>query len=1038
MGEVVERISVGYGFASGGAPLERGRLAASQALLKAREMNPSLVWLMTNTDDAVGEVVRGVRSILEECPMIGQVMSRLPAPVDPASSGSVWCQIISSPYIRAKIGFCRARSDDFQGELTEAFQRSYFIGKDSFSKEGIQEESHLKKYFYRRPTFAAALFTTGQGDRETSEALVAGFLQKNFQGKVPFLTSAIPRGRGNGCLIADDDIVKEGTIIAVIKSDLNFIMKRFHQFEPTGNKLVPTRTEGRMIIEFNGRPALSEYLSAVGADEKSRSLLPELFGTHPLAQRTTDGRYQILMPEDLGGEPSLVMPCEFCLESPFYLMAPVSPQNAVKMKPGLSRGGLLLDDTTAFHLILRNPDLNDRPLDLVVSREPEGQFPRTIQMHPLGKVSAYIPEEECPAEASHLSLAFSKELHPIAVASSINEQLFENVLRLKNLNQMVFDGIGYGIAVLNKDRKILHCNETYTAMTGLTGEDLEREASCSTEKFGDSCHECMVLEAFETGSFTGHEVEKKVGENDLYLRIDAFPLKDEDGETHSVVEVIRDLSEIRKLQISLEREKRKMEAVVEGMAEPVYIVSPEFDIQFVQHVPESLPVIEDYFGKKCYKAIFKRDGRCPWCRLEETLEKGEVIRQMVRIEDGEGEEKHYQITFSPWKDEEGRTAAAICLLVDITSQKEMEHYMIQSEKLRSLSVLSAGMAHELKNPLGAINFNLEVLMNLEKDDYSSLILDAIKDDAVRINRIVNNLLSFARTGARSFSPVDLEEVLESSLELFRTLIDEEKVEVTSSFEPGLPMITGNFQDLQQVFGNLISNSLEAMPVGGKIDIRARAVRYDYGSAKKLNKVIILDDKERHTTLLKKLKAEGDLLVEYYQRESDALFAVNSDPLSCPDVIFIGDGVSRGTALVSFLKKLEDLPAKTKVIVVDDTGKGGEGMNRDQTSIIESIHSSAEIETYIELIRKGVSSNKSSTVEPAVVEVSFADTGFGIPTDVQDRIYDPFFTTKIGSKGNGLGLSVVHKILENHSTSINVVSRPGLGTTFLLRFPVLLT
>ena len=77
----------------------------------------------------------------------------------------------------------------------------------------------------------------------------------------------------------------------------------------------------------------------------------------------------------------------------------------------------------------------------------------------------------------------------------------------------------------------------------------------------------------------------------------------------------------------------------------------------------------------------------------------------------------------------------------------------------------------------------------------------------------------------------------------------------------------------------------------------------------------------------------------------------------------------------------------------------------------------------------------SVAKPNVVEVSFEDTGSGIPDDVLPKIFDPFFTTKPVGEGTGLGLSIVHKIIQGHGGAIRVKSQVGKGTTFFVELPI---
>src|SRR5512139_2239042 len=114
--------------------------------------------------------------------------------------------------------------------------------------------------------------------------------------------------------------------------------------------------------------------------------------------------------------------------------------------------------------------------------------------------------------------------------------------------------------------------------------------------------------------------------------------------------------------------------------------------------------------------------------------------------------------------------------------------MVHSEKLNSLAILSAGMAHELNNPLGAINFNIEILKRREKDRDSQEILESIRKDVLRINRIVGSLLSFSRSKSISTGRVSLAEVIEASLELFQVVIERRKIDVRKSYAEGLPPV----------------------------------------------------------------------------------------------------------------------------------------------------------------------------------------------------------------------------------------------------------
>jgi hypothetical protein len=128
------------------------------------------------------------------------------------------------------------------------------------------------------------------------------------------------------------------------------------------------------------------------------------------------------------------------------------------------------------------------------------------------------------------------------------------------------------------------------------------------------------------------------------------------------------------------------------------------------------------------------------------------------------------------------------------------------------------MSVEIQRKLG------EILKRREKDAEYREVLESIRKDVLRINRIVGNLLSFSRSGAASSGWIALHEVIDVALELFQVVIGRQHIDVRRSYAAGLPPVWGNAQDLQQVFINLIANAVDAMPAGARSRSWSRRTR----------------------------------------------------------------------------------------------------------------------------------------------------------------------------------------------------------------------
>jgi PAS domain S-box-containing protein len=199
----------------------------------------------------------------------------------------------------------------------------------------------------------------------------------------------------------------------------------------------------------------------------------------------------------------------------------------------------------------------------------------------------------------------------------------------------------------------------------------------------------------------------------------------------------------------------------------------------------------------------------------------------------DGSEFPVEISLSYVETSEGMTAMA--LVTDITERKRVEaelqrqrDTLYQTEKLAALGTLSAGIAHEMNNPLGIITSRIEVmLLDAEEQNLPTQVLEDLQvlhRATQRVARIATNLRSFARQTPREHTRVDLNAVVAETLLLMQKPLEVDGITLITSLDPGLGPILGDANTLQQVLLNLVTNAREAMASGGgEIRIETRVV-----------------------------------------------------------------------------------------------------------------------------------------------------------------------------------------------------------------------
>src|ERR1700691_3758093 len=180
-------------------------------------------------------------------------------------------------------------------------------------------------------------------------------------------------------------------------------------------------------------------------------------------------------------------------------------------------------------------------------------------------------------------------------------------------------------------------------------------------------------------------------------------------------------------------------------------------------------------------------------------------------------------SIAPLVGKNGARLGRLILLDDITQRVRLEDQMVQTEKLTSLGLLAAGVAHEVNTPLAVISNYIQMLAKqIPADDPRQKTIERIVKQTFRASEIVNNLLNFSRTGAAEFVEVDINSVLEETLTLVQHPFKTAQVNVIKNYKETLPPVLGSITRLQQVFLNLFMNARDAMPQGGLLEVRTGA------------------------------------------------------------------------------------------------------------------------------------------------------------------------------------------------------------------------
>jgi two-component system, NtrC family, sensor kinase len=224
-----------------------------------------------------------------------------------------------------------------------------------------------------------------------------------------------------------------------------------------------------------------------------------------------------------------------------------------------------------------------------------------------------------------------------------------------------------------------------------------------------------------------------------------------------------------------------------------------------------------------YKFALRQDASPKVIEFPSNGPNGNVAKQ----ENGNGAAPHVHeiilnIAIAPLVSRELEQIGRLIIFDDVTDRDELERRLVQADKLSSIGLLAAGVAHEVNTPLAVISTYAQMLTKqVAGDDQKSRLLDKIAKQTFRASEIVNSLLNFSRTSPTAFDDLDLNRVIHECLPMIEHQMEKTGIRIQLDLEDGLPLVKGNSGKLQQVFLNLFLNARDAMASGGTLRISSR-------------------------------------------------------------------------------------------------------------------------------------------------------------------------------------------------------------------------
>jgi len=394
----------------------------------------------------------------------------------------------------------------------------------------------------------------------------------------------------------------------------------------------------------------------------------------------------------------------------------------------------------------------------------------------------------------------------------------------------IFDTAANLIISVDREGNIIDCNTRVYSVLGYTQEEIIGKPIASIvhpdylARAQESLRDTLVW-GYTYG--TEYRMVRRDGRL-IDVRLNSSGLKDRSGEYDRAICIISDITEGRHMEEAVRQAYAEIERIFNATADAMRVIDREFNVLRVNDAFTALSGVsrQDALTRKCYQDMACQLCQTPHCPMARIVEGADHFEGEVEATRSDGTITFCILSATPLLGADGKLTGIVETLKDITELRKAQEQLQHSQLLASLGEMTAGIAHEVNNPLGSVLLYSEFLMASDVPAQTRKDLKVIHDEAKRAARIMTDLLTYSRKAKYDVRRLDLHRTLVKLLDMRRYTERVNNIAVATDFTDGPLWVKGDSSQLRQLFMHLMLNAEQALKEcgGGHITIATRRER----------------------------------------------------------------------------------------------------------------------------------------------------------------------------------------------------------------------